>query len=176
MEKNLRIAAAVILLIGAVAFWRVGSESIGKKSLSATGQSVDIPIDLNKLQKHVSSLVLSDPKISAREHDLAGLGRKLFFDARLSKGGQISCASCHQPEKSFTDGLQFGHGIGITKRNTPSVVNSFAMFWFFWDGRADSLAAQALQAGGSWHMLVVCLVDGPSIARCRVVCSFSCAC
>ncbi len=72
------------------------------------------------------------------------LGRALFFDARLSGNGTLSCASCHRPELHFTDGLPRGVGVARTARNTPSIVGGAWQTWFYWDGRRDSLWAQAL--------------------------------
>lgn len=74
----------------------------------------------------------------------AQLGEILFFDARLSANGKISCASCHQPEKYFTDGLPRAIGMHKTGRNTPTIVASAWLRWFYWDGRRDSLWSQAL--------------------------------
>jgi cytochrome c peroxidase len=76
--------------------------------------------------------------------EAAKLGHKLFFDVRLSGNGEVSCASCHNPKKGFTDQLVLAEGMATTKRNTPSVVGSAHNSWFFWDGRADSQWAQAL--------------------------------
>lgn len=75
---------------------------------------------------------------------LAKFGQKLFFDARLSSNGLVSCATCHEPQRSFTDGKQFATGVGPTTMNTPTLINVFANQWFFHNGRADSLAMQAL--------------------------------
>ena len=75
----------------------------------------------------------------------ARLGHFLFFDARLSGDGSRSCASCHVPEKSFADGLPVSEGAGAGTRNTPSLWNVAWQRWYFWDGRADSLWAQALK-------------------------------
>jgi cytochrome c peroxidase len=74
----------------------------------------------------------------------AALGQALFFDPRLSKGGTISCATCHQPEKSFTDGRALSKGAADGRRHTPSLWNVAYNRWLFWDGRADSLWSQAL--------------------------------
>lgn len=74
----------------------------------------------------------------------AEFGHKLFFDKRLSKNGQVACASCHIPEKSFTDGLAKSEGIGKTSRGAPSIIGIAYSPWFFWDGRSDSLWSQAL--------------------------------
>lgn len=74
------------------------------------------------------------------------LGQKLFNDPRFSADGTISCASCHQIDKAFTDGLS--HAIGIRgqigERNAPTVVNAAFYNSFFHDGRRASLEEQAL--------------------------------
>jgi len=72
------------------------------------------------------------------------LGRKLFFDKSLSANGELSCASCHQPERFFTDGLPRAVGIHRSGRNTPTVIGAAYQSWFYWDGRRDSLWSQAL--------------------------------
>jgi cytochrome c peroxidase len=73
------------------------------------------------------------------------LGRYLFFDPLLSKDGSISCASCHQPEKGFSDDLD--RSIGITgektKRSAPTLWNVAFIDKFFWDARATTLEEQA---------------------------------
>ena len=76
--------------------------------------------------------------------DAARLGQRLFFDPRLSANGAIACATCHQPQRRFTDGLVKGKAIGVSKRNTPSIVGVAYSPWLYWDGRRDSLWAQAL--------------------------------
>jgi cytochrome c peroxidase len=75
----------------------------------------------------------------------AELGRKLFFDPRLSGSGQISCASCHDPDLGFADGrtVSFGHERKELTRNAPTVSNAAFLSTLFWDGRADSLERQA---------------------------------
>lgn len=77
----------------------------------------------------------------------ARLGRWLFFDARLSIDGTVSCATCHRPEHAFSEPLRVSKGVGgkTGTRKAPTVVNSaFPVHpvWF-WDGRAASLAEQA---------------------------------
>ncbi len=71
------------------------------------------------------------------------LGHLLFFDPGLSGAGDISCATCHDPERAFTDGRPVGVGRGEGRRNTPTVIDSAHQRWFTWDGRADSAWAQA---------------------------------
>ena len=74
----------------------------------------------------------------------AALGQFLFFDTKLSANGEVSCATCHQPARSFTDGQALATGLAFDTRNTPSLLNAAFNHWFFWDGRADSLWSQAL--------------------------------
>ncbi len=91
--------------------------------------------------------VLPPPSPSNRVADnpkAAELGERLFFDPRLSANGKLSCASCHQPERFFTDGLPRAQGMQETARNTPTVIGAGHLKWFYWDGRRDSLWSQAL--------------------------------
>lgn len=74
----------------------------------------------------------------------AALGKAIFFDKRFSLDGSIACASCHQPEKGFTDGLKKAKGIHKTGRNTQTLLGAAHQTWFYWDGRKDSLWSQAL--------------------------------
>ncbi|MCC2616553.1 c-type cytochrome [Aestuariibacter halophilus] len=74
-----------------------------------------------------------------------GLGKWLFFDPLLSGNHQLSCASCHRPDKGLADGR--AHSIGVTgkpvKRSAPSLWNVGFLDHLFWDARADSLEQQA---------------------------------
>ncbi|MCP3920649.1 MAG: hypothetical protein GY711_34415 [bacterium] len=80
----------------------------------------------------------------ADNEDAAHFGQFLFFDERLSKAGKTSCASCHDPELSFADGRELAEGVLPLERHSPAIWNVAYNRWFFWDGRADSLWAQAL--------------------------------
>jgi cytochrome c peroxidase len=75
----------------------------------------------------------------------AALGERLFFDARLSSDGTLSCASCHRPELAFADGRARGLGRVPLDRNTPSLWNAAHERWYGWDGAADSLWSQAIR-------------------------------
>ena len=72
-------------------------------------------------------------------------GRVLFFEPRLSGKGTASCATCHLPERDFTDGRVRGEGFAPLDRNTPSLLNARYNRWFGWDGAADSLWAQSMR-------------------------------
>lgn len=75
----------------------------------------------------------------------AELGRLLYFDNRVSSDRTVSCASCHAPEKAFTDSAPVSTGIGGQKggRSAPTVINRAYSTLQFWDGRAPSLEEQA---------------------------------
>jgi cytochrome c peroxidase len=95
----------------------------------------------------LSALPSLPPSLSNRFADdsrAIELGKKIFFDARFSSTGKISCASCHQPDKHFTDQRKTAMGVHMGKRNTPTLVASGWLRWFYWDGRRDSLWSQAL--------------------------------
>lgn len=75
------------------------------------------------------------------------LGKRLFFDPRVSGSGQIACASCHDPDLGWADGrtTSFGHRRQPLRRNAPGLMNIGYMPALFWDGRASSLEDQARQ-------------------------------
>jgi cytochrome c peroxidase len=77
--------------------------------------------------------------------ETVALGRRLFYDTRLSADGSISCASCHSPDRGFTDGQRVAKGIRgqMGTRSAPSLLNSAYYAAEFWDGRAASLEDQA---------------------------------
>jgi len=75
------------------------------------------------------------------------LGDKLFHDKRFSSTGKISCATCHDKNKAFTDSpLRVSEGINKLKgtRNAPTVVNTAYATTLFWDGRSPSLEDQSM--------------------------------
>ncbi len=109
-----------------------------------------------------------DPSNAVADHPAAArFGQQLFFDPRLSANGGIACATCHQPIRQFTDGLQKGQAIGTSMRNTPSVIGTAFSPWLYWDGRRDSQWSQALspledpneQAGNRLQILRVVARD-----------------
>ena len=75
------------------------------------------------------------------------LGRRLFFDKRLSRDGTLSCANCHVPKLAFSDGRAVARGVGSAEgiRNAPAIVNRGYGRLFFWDGRAKTLEQQVLE-------------------------------
>jgi cytochrome c peroxidase len=79
--------------------------------------------------------------------DLQALGEKLFRDPRLSGGNNVSCATCHNPAKAFTDGRPRAQGLdgNDLPRNTPTLLNTALHKTWAWEGRGDTLEEQSLE-------------------------------
>jgi cytochrome c peroxidase len=90
-------------------------------------------------------LITPIPTTVEHHKEKASLGKKLFFDTRLSKDNTISCASCHILDQGGDDNLPVSLGVEGKKgtRNSPTVLNSKFNIIQFWDGRASTLEEQA---------------------------------
>ncbi len=80
----------------------------------------------------------------ADDRRAAALGATLFFDPAMSINGKVSCGTCHDIDNQFQDSLPRGHAIGVTDRRTMPLAGVAYFPWQFWDGRRDSLWAQAV--------------------------------
>jgi len=85
------------------------------------------------------------------------LGKMLFFDPKLSKSNQISCSTCHDPEMGWSDKrrVALGNDHLLGPRNTISLLNIAQRKSFFWDGRAQTLEAQASEPLGAHHEMAM---------------------
>jgi cytochrome c peroxidase len=112
------------------------------------------PQEQRRILQHSPVPTIPDDPTNAWDHDprAVRLGQAFFFDAGFSGDGNVSCASCHGPMIAFTDGLPRSvrptvpeaDPFIIGERHAPSLLNAAHQRWFFWDGRADTLWAQAL--------------------------------
>jgi cytochrome c peroxidase len=106
------------------------------------------PSELEVLQSLSLSALPPTPRspgnLFADSSVAAALGKRLFFDKNLSVNGQVSCASCHLPEKFFTDGKVKSQGLGEGFRNTPTLLSVAYGLFLKWDGSKDSVWAQSL--------------------------------
>lgn len=100
------------------------------------------------MHKRVMTLVLLAVSATAAPQADVALGRKLFFDRRLSVNGTLSCAMCHLPQQAFSS-IELRTPVGIhgvsLRRTAPSLWNVGELPQLFWDGRSPSLEAQALE-------------------------------
>lgn len=121
-------------------FWNEGTESVPDPR---TGQLVT-----RKVIRIKVPLGLTAPPVPQENPMTLAkwiLGKKLYFEKALSSDNTVSCASCHDPARGYTDQSKFSTGIGgqLGGMNAPTVINSAYNFRQFWDGRAESLEAQA---------------------------------
>jgi len=108
----------------------------------AHAQVVELVVPAGVLPPEVPA---DNPPSSAK----VALGRKLYFEKRLSTDGTVACATCHDPRHGFTDPrdkpTSAGVGGALGTRNSPTVLNAAFLAAQFWDGRAATLEEQALQ-------------------------------
>lgn len=135
-------AAAVLVLAASLGFAAAASNGAAAGNSTAP---ISVPVVQLK-NKYVRPAELVFPADNKFTPDRELLGRTLFFDPRLSGSRFISCATCHNPGFAWGDGLPKGIGDGMKslKRRTPTILNADYGELMFWDGRADSLEAQAL--------------------------------
>ncbi|MGI9486706.1 MAG: cytochrome-c peroxidase [Geminicoccaceae bacterium] len=123
-----------LLLMPAASFGTEATAWTARELRILRSLSID---SLKPIPPDPSNHVADDPRAAA-------LGERLFFDVRLSDNAAVACATCHQPDRYFTDGLPLSQGIGETRRGAPSLVGTAYSPWLYWDGRRDSHWTQAL--------------------------------
>jgi len=128
---------AVAVLTGAAAGLSGAGDVAWSEEERATLRSLSIDA-LPPLPASPGNPVADDPRA-------VSLGHRLFFDTRLGATDQVACATCHQPDNGFRDGLARGRGMGETRRRTMGLVGAAWSPWLYWDGRRDSLWSQALE-------------------------------
>ena len=148
--------AAIGLLALGIASPGFGAALVGEtKQVSIQPQAVRGTDALKALYRRPASIPF--PKDNPYTPDKAALGKKLYFDPRLSVTSAQSCGSCHSPSYGWGDGLAVGVGHGMQKlgRHSPTVVNAAWGGIFMWDGRLATLEEQALgpiQSPGEMNM------------------------
>jgi cytochrome c peroxidase len=137
-NKRIATAAVSLALIVAAALTTVAATRGDRWSEEEveTLRSLSLA-ELEPLPPDPTNRVADDPRA-------VQLGQRLFFDARLSSNGKVSCATCHVPDRDFQDGTPLGKGVGTTGRRSMPVAGTAYSPFLFWDGRKDSQWAQAL--------------------------------
>ncbi|HME01309.1 MAG TPA: cytochrome c peroxidase [Terriglobia bacterium] len=128
-------AAALILLLQPNRVVRAGGRAVP----TGTSISINSPLGLPPVP---------DPPDNPPTAETIALGRRLFYDPRLSVDNTVSCSTCHNPTLAFSDGKRVAEGVKQQKglRNAPSLLNAAyreGREGFFWDGPSPSLEAQA---------------------------------
>lgn len=140
--------------------------SCGAALLPATSEDIGVGPPLELAPGKAPPLVKQGPLAEPRSLDQVGLpkvlteyaispatltpakvalGQKLFFEPRLSGDGTVACATCHDPNRAFTDGRPTSVGIHgrVGQRNAPTILNALYNKYQFWDGRVSTLEQQA---------------------------------
>src|SRR5260370_39488494 len=118
----------------------LGAALVGETRRVELGQKAQAGIDAMKaLYKRPASIPF--PKENPYTPEKFSLGKKLYFDTRLSVTSAQSCASCHSPGFGWGDGLAVGvrHGLGELRRGSPAIVNAARGAVFLWDRRLGHL-------------------------------------
>ena len=140
MNRVGRIVAALVIVASIAAAWYGYARLAPPRPWSDAERA-----QLRSLSIDALPALPADPTNAvADDMRAAEFGHELFFDTRFSENGSISCATCHQPVRRFTDGLQTAVALGTSARNTPSIVGAAYSPWLYWDGRKDSQWSQAL--------------------------------
>lgn len=130
-----RIAKAAISSLAALVLGACDPSELGPDE---TTKAVSLTLaSLPPLPSDPTNRVAGEPRAAA-------FGASLFFDPALSINGDVSCGTCHKIDRQFQDDLPRGHAIGITDRRTMPLAGIAYNSWQFWDGRRDSLWAQAI--------------------------------
>ncbi len=146
MEPNHRNASIttplVILMLSVPCLTSCGSTKETPKTPAAVVAPVGTPVEI---QTPLGLPPVPIPPGNKPTADTIALGKKLYYDTKLSADDTISCASCHGPAHGFTDGLPVSTGVGgkLGGRSAPTVLNAAYSPVQFWDGRAGSLEDQA---------------------------------
>lgn len=111
--------------------------SCGRSSKpNGTAVRIEVPLGLPRAET---------PSDNQPTVETVALGRKLFYETKLSADGTVACASCHDPASGFADPRRVSVGVGgkLGTRNAPTILNAAYSPVQFWDGRAKTLEEQA---------------------------------
>jgi cytochrome c peroxidase len=134
VTKTMMSAALLLVVAVACAAASSGERWSAEQVSELRGMSLR---ELDAAPADPTNRVADDPRA-------ADLGERLFFDTRLSANGRVSCSTCHDPKREFQDSIPLAKAMGETSRRTMPVPGTVHSPFLFWDGRKDSLWAQAL--------------------------------
>jgi cytochrome c peroxidase len=139
------VFAALAAVLLAAAPWASGiARDTGRNMAAERWSAEEIAILASLRLRELPPAPVDETNAVAKVPAAAALGKRLFNDARFSRDGTVSCASCHAEGKQFQDGIPLARGIATGTRRTMPIVGAAYSPWLFWDGRKDSLWSQAL--------------------------------
>jgi cytochrome c peroxidase len=140
------VAAAVAITVIAAVFGTRGDAAPVGESVTVELKKEPVATIGELKARYRRPASIPFPKNNPYTVEKVALGKKLYFDTRLSAANLLSCATCHNPAYAWGDGQPkgVGHGMKQLGRRSPSIVNAAFGQIFMWDGRAASLEEQAL--------------------------------
>ena len=151
--KSTQLKLLIISIFILISGWSCKKDAAKEENL------ISIPAALQKLKQYI-------PKDNPLSAEKIKIGKKLFFDERLSIDGTVSCSFCHNPLLGFSDGRYRSMGIyGLrSKRNSPTIINRLFGQYQFMDGRASNIEEvivehiqNSIEMGNNLENLVVTL-------------------
>jgi cytochrome c peroxidase len=139
-----RWLASVMAAVAAVATMAVTAQTVDEAKLRDAWSAKEVAVLAGMRLKQAGTRPADPSNAVEQRTEAATLGRALFEDKRLSRNGQVACASCHAESRQFQDSKPLGEGIATGKRRTMPVMGAAHAPFLFWDGRKDSLWSQAL--------------------------------
>jgi len=135
----------VLVVVGAALILGTGSRAAPGAPESPDASPLAQPRSVHQVGVPADATQAATPADNPQTPEKIALGQRLFFDKRLSADGSVSCSTCHDPARAFTDGKPASSGIDgrVGQRNAPTVLNALYNKTQFWDGRANTLEQQA---------------------------------
>jgi cytochrome c peroxidase len=149
-DKETCAAVTLAATLGVIWFQICALPALAEAIVGETRQIVVAPQSAKQIDALKADYKRPDaipfPKENPYTPEKLALGKRLYFDTRLSASNLLSCASCHSPAFGWGDGLAtgIGHGMLPLKRRSPTIINAAWGQVFMWDGRAETLEQQAL--------------------------------
>ena len=154
MNTRALLVIVALLTVLAVSWWQGNVKEKGRVATPPTAEETSTVAESGR------DALLPLPEVPQLPVEKVALGKRLFFEKRLSHDNTLACASCHDFTRGGTDRLRVSVGVGGAKGavNAPTIFNASLNFVQFWDGRAASLEAQAagpvhnpLEMASSWE-------------------------
>lgn len=173
MPKKTLLARVFRIVIGIRSAWVLAALALVLGAQAFIGRPHSTPYPLSYPAYYGNRLNI--PTDNPLTVEGVALGRRLFYEKRLSANNSVSCGTCHIQRFAFTDGRRFSIGFDgtPTKRNAMSLANTLWIRNFFWDGRATSLETQAVTPLTDPHEMGQSLDS--SAAKLRASASYSAA-
>lgn len=148
MKNSLWLTLAALLFSAVPA---LAADPSPEEVLDGNGDTVVLKAGHPSLAKWLLPAVVPSPDDNRLTRQRAELGKKLFFDPRLSGTGQSTCASCHAPERGWADGFPRSVRFmgAVMTRASPTLVNVGYNTIFLWDGRSPTIEHQAINGASA---------------------------